>query len=91
MFMIFAPSGWQVMVKMRNLDNNNEWMFDRHNFINRKYLMQEMYQNYMEGSPDWDVEQVAHSLEYRTLGFSPPPPLLRAVYWDVEQVTHSLE
>ncbi|XP_041367866.1 kinesin-like protein KIF28P [Gigantopelta aegis] len=47
----------EVMVKMKNLDNDNEWMLDRNDFINRKYLMQEMYQNYMEGAPDWDVEQ----------------------------------
>ncbi|XP_046350118.2 kinesin-like protein KIF28P isoform X2 [Haliotis rufescens] len=47
----------EVNVKMRNLVNGNEWMFDRNNFINRKFLMQEMYQNFMEGSKDWDVER----------------------------------
>ncbi|XP_076461788.1 kinesin-like protein KIF28 [Babylonia areolata] len=45
----------EVMVKMRNLDNGNEFMLDRNKFINRKYLMQEMYQNFMEGDKDWDV------------------------------------
>lgn len=48
----------QVMVKMRNLDNGNEWLLDRNKFINRKYLMQEMYQNFMEGDKDWDVPKV---------------------------------
>ena len=49
---------WQVMVKMRNLDNGNEFLLDRNKFINRKYLMQEMYQNFMEGDKDWDVPKV---------------------------------
>ncbi|KAK6165825.1 hypothetical protein SNE40_022663 [Patella caerulea] len=45
----------EVMVKMRNMENENEWMFSRNDFINRKYLMQEMYANYMQGDADWDV------------------------------------
>ncbi|KAK7465940.1 hypothetical protein BaRGS_00037478 [Batillaria attramentaria] len=45
----------EVMVKMKNLENGNEWLLDRNKFINRKYLMQEMYQNFMEGDKDWDV------------------------------------
>ncbi|XP_061187944.1 kinesin-like protein KIF28P [Saccostrea echinata] len=45
----------EVMVKMRNLENGNEWLWDRNKFINRKFLMQEMYQNYVEGADDWDV------------------------------------
>ncbi|XP_074659378.1 kinesin-like protein KIF28 isoform X2 [Tubulanus polymorphus] len=44
----------EVCVKVRNLENGNEWMWDRNKFINRKYLMQEMYQNFIEGN-DWDV------------------------------------
>ncbi|XP_046575245.1 kinesin-like protein KIF28P [Haliotis rubra] len=48
----------EVNVKMRNLVNGNEWMFDRNHFINRKFLMQEMYQNFMEGCKDWDVERL---------------------------------
>ncbi|CAL1537456.1 unnamed protein product [Lymnaea stagnalis] len=45
----------EVMVKLRNLENGNWWLLSRNNFINRKYMMQEMYQNYMEGEPNWDV------------------------------------
>ncbi|KAK7109967.1 hypothetical protein V1264_013913 [Littorina saxatilis] len=45
----------EVMVKMKNLENGNEFLLDRNKFINRKYLMQEMYQNFMEGDKDWDV------------------------------------
>ena len=46
------------MVRMRNLENHNAWLLDRNNFINRKYMMQEMYQNFMEGDNDWDVAKV---------------------------------
>ncbi|XP_056000812.1 kinesin-like protein KIF28P isoform X2 [Ostrea edulis] len=47
----------EVMVKLRNLENGNEWLWDRNKFINRKFLMQEMYQNYVEGADDWDVSR----------------------------------
>ena len=48
------------MVKMKNLENGNEFMMDRNKFINRKYLMQEMYQNFTEGDKDWDVTKVSY-------------------------------
>ncbi|XP_060594339.1 kinesin-like protein KIF28P [Ruditapes philippinarum] len=48
----------EVMVKMIALDGSgNDWLWDRNKFINRKFLMQEMYQNYVEGDADWDVPQ----------------------------------
>lgn len=46
------------MVKMTNPKTGNEWMWDRNKFINRKFLMQEMYQNYIEGEDDWDLPEV---------------------------------
>jgi len=39
----------EVKVKMKNLANDNEWLWDKNKFINRKYIMQEMYQNYTDG------------------------------------------
>jgi hypothetical protein len=49
------------MVKMIALDGSgNDWLWDRNKFINRKFLMQEMYQNYVEGDADWDVPQVCN-------------------------------
>ncbi|XP_077978175.1 kinesin-like protein KIF28 [Glandiceps talaboti] len=47
----------EVNVILRNLDNNNEFMWNREKFLNRKYLMQEMYQKYMEGDQDWNVDR----------------------------------
>ncbi|KAL5006291.1 hypothetical protein ScPMuIL_015097 [Solemya velum] len=47
----------EVMVKMKNLGNGNEWMWDRNKFTNRKFLMQEMYQNFIDGDDDWDLPQ----------------------------------
>jgi len=46
-----------VMVKMKDLTNSNFWMWDRNKFINRKYKMQEMYQNFIDGDTDWDLPQ----------------------------------
>ena len=43
---------------MKNVDNENEFLWTRNKFLNRKYLMQEMYQNYTNGDKDWDVEKV---------------------------------
>ncbi len=34
---------------MKNLSNDNEWIWDKNKFINRKYMMQEQYQNYING------------------------------------------
>lgn len=42
---------------MKDLTNDNEWIWDKNKFINRKYIMQELYQNYTDGD-DWDVEKV---------------------------------
>jgi len=44
-----------VHVKMKDLTNGNEWVWDKNKFINRKYIMQEMYQNFTDGDPDWQV------------------------------------
>ncbi|KAJ8309975.1 hypothetical protein KUTeg_011840 [Tegillarca granosa] len=46
----------EVMVKMENTENGNYWMWDRNKFINRKFIMAEMYQNYLE-EDDWDLPQ----------------------------------
>lgn len=39
------------------MENGTEFMWQRDKFLNRKYMMQEMYQNYVEGDKDWDVEK----------------------------------
>eukprot|EP01137_Pigoraptor_chileana_P032730 Opistho-2@22590 len=44
------------MVKLRSLLNDNHWMWSRAKFLNRKFIMQEMYQNYVEGD-EWDQPQ----------------------------------
>lgn len=46
---------------MKSLEDDAEWIWDRNKFLNRKFLMQEMYQNYVEGE-DWDLPQVSGSL-----------------------------
>ncbi|XP_025115263.1 kinesin-like protein KIF28P isoform X3 [Pomacea canaliculata] len=39
----------KVMVKMKNLLNGNTWLWERGKFMNRRYMMQEMYQQYLDG------------------------------------------
>ncbi|XP_014667335.1 PREDICTED: kinesin-like protein KIF28P [Priapulus caudatus] len=43
-----------VCVKMKNKSSGHEWVWSTSKFTNRMYLMQAMYQQYMEGQPDWD-------------------------------------
>lgn len=43
---------------MRDLTNDNEWVWDKNKFINRKFIMQEIYQNFVDGDPDWNVSKV---------------------------------
>ena len=45
-------------MKMKDLTNDNEWLWNKNKFINRKFIMQEMYQNFVDGDTDWDVEKV---------------------------------
>ena len=47
----------EVKVKISDLIHNNSWLWDRNKFINRKYKMLEMYQNYVDGDPDWDLPE----------------------------------
>ncbi|XP_068725304.1 kinesin-like protein KIF28 [Montipora capricornis] len=39
----------KVMVRMKNLLNNNVWLWDRGKFLNRRFLMQDLYQRSMDG------------------------------------------
>ena len=48
----------EVKVKMRNLANGHSWLWSRNAFLDRKYRMQEMYQNYVEGE-EWDLAPVS--------------------------------
>ena len=43
---------------MKDLSSKNEFLWDRSKFMNRRYLMQEMYQNYVEGDKAWDLPRV---------------------------------
>ncbi|XP_074645604.1 kinesin-like protein KIF28 isoform X2 [Tubulanus polymorphus] len=41
--------GTKVMVKMKNLLNGNTWLWERGKFMNRRYLMGDLYQKYLDG------------------------------------------
>ncbi|KAJ7319512.1 hypothetical protein OS493_035822 [Desmophyllum pertusum] len=47
----------EVKVKMKSTVDDAEWIWDRNKFVNRTYLMKEMFQNYFEGEEDWDVPE----------------------------------
>ncbi|KAK3716103.1 hypothetical protein QZH41_019651 [Actinostola sp. cb2023] len=64
-----GTSGTKVAVKMKSMMNGNVWLWDRGKFMNRRYLIQEMYQKFIdnediskipkEEDPFWeDVEDV---------------------------------
>ena len=64
---IFYSQLPQVMVKMLAQDgSDNHWLWERNKFINRKFMMQEMYQNYVEGDANWDVPQVCEPRHEKT-------------------------
>ena len=44
----------QVFVKVKQLESGYEWFWTRQKFINRKYVMQEMYEDFEDGG-SWDV------------------------------------
>ncbi|KAL4235255.1 hypothetical protein ACF0H5_006893 [Mactra antiquata] len=44
-----------VMVKMKNLLNGNTWLWERGKFMNRRYLIQDLYQKFLDGE---DVSKI---------------------------------
>ncbi|GBL72497.1 Kinesin-like protein KIF28P [Araneus ventricosus] len=46
----------EVYVKMRNLETGVEFTWPKEKFLNRMYVMKEMYQNY-EAGEEWDVDE----------------------------------
>ncbi|XP_076437363.1 kinesin-like protein KIF28 [Babylonia areolata] len=44
----------EVMVRVINLETKHEWVWPRQKFLNRKFVMEEMYDNFQEGE-DWDL------------------------------------
>ena len=53
----------QVMVRVINLETKHEWIWSRQKFLNRKYIMQEMYDNFQEGD-EWDLPPVSFWFGY---------------------------
>ena len=47
-----------VNVKMKDMKTGNEHILTSADFLDRKFLMQEMYQNYQDGEKDWDKKGV---------------------------------
>jgi hypothetical protein len=43
---------------MKNLENGTEFIWPKEKFLNRLYLMKEMYNNYEEEEDDWDLPEV---------------------------------
>ena len=47
---------------MKNLENGTEFIWPKEKFLNRLYLMKEMYNNYEEEDDDWDLPEVKYSI-----------------------------
>ena len=47
---------------MKNLENGTEFIWPKEKFLNRLYLMKEMYNNYEEEDDDWDLPEVTYSI-----------------------------
>ncbi len=48
----------EVKVKMHNLENDHSWVWPRDTFLDKKYRMGEMYQNYVAGE-EYELRQVS--------------------------------
>lgn len=51
-----------MCVRVRNLECELEYVWDKDKFTRRKYLMQEMYQNFQEGE-DWQLPDVREPMK----------------------------
>lgn len=41
--------GTKVLIKMKHMVNENVWLWDRGKFTNRRFLMQDLYQRFLDG------------------------------------------
>ena len=41
---------------MKHLQNGSEYLWSKNKFMNRLYVMKEMFQRYVEGEEHWDLE-----------------------------------
>lgn len=58
-----SHSSQQVMVKVEDRSTRFVWLWSKAKFINRKYLMQELYQAWIDGLPvDIEKERVSAAL-----------------------------
>jgi hypothetical protein len=51
---------------MKNLENGTEFIWPKEKFLNRLYLMKEMYNNYEEEEDDWDLPEVNRQKDRKT-------------------------
>lgn len=54
MFILLYPLVLQPYVIMKDLQSGREYLWPRTKFINRKFVMQEMFQDYEDGD-DWQL------------------------------------
>ena len=56
----------QVMVHVVDLETGLEWVWSREKFLNRKFVMQEMFEKFEDGE-DWQLPPVSSLLSYLPL------------------------
>lgn len=49
----------EVMIKATNIETKHEWIWPKVKFMNRKYVMQEMYNDFLDGDDPWDLPPVS--------------------------------
>nr|XP_022323498.1 kinesin-like protein KIF28P isoform X1 [Crassostrea virginica] len=45
----------EVMIKATNIETKHEWIWPKVKFMNRKYVMQEMYNDFLDGDDPWEL------------------------------------
>jgi kinesin family protein 1 len=88
------------VVKVRNTQTDMEWLWEKDKFVNRVYLMRELYEKYLEGSlepsifdteadPFVDPNEPMHvgysSVFLKSLSFCVPSEDDYAIYHDSQQ------
>lgn len=53
----------EVMIKATNIETKHEWIWPKVKFMNRKYVMQEMYNDFLDGDDPWDLPPVSTGLD----------------------------
>ena len=55
---------FQIFIKMVDLETDHEWVWSKEKFLNRKFIMQELFQQFEDGEDISNISAVCHNTNH---------------------------